>query len=163
MLRGTRPHLASWRFKDYNSQHGASVRTTISRMLGALSEKRGLPFSPPPPPLAANGKALYYGVWRGRRRGRVASLGKRREVRTTLWTAIWPLWVGSRGVVAGRWVRRRFRAAPRLGRACPGTLASLPARGAAGSPVLEGRPKPSRDQGGGDRDGDLDRPSLPLP
>lgn len=81
-------------------------------MPAAVTEKRALPLAPPPPPLAANGKALYCRVWRGQRLGQVASLGKRREVRTVLWTASWRLWVGSLRVAAGRWVRRHFRVAP---------------------------------------------------
>lgn len=87
--------------KDHNSRH-------------ALRGGREARFSlaPPFPPLAANGKAQYCTVWRGQRRRQVASRGKRREVRTTLWTTDWQLWVGSWLVAAGRWVRRQFRAAP---------------------------------------------------
>lgn len=98
--------------KDYNSQHGARVRTTTPGMLSEVAGKRGFSLAPPFPPLAANGKAQYCMVWRGQRRRQVASRGKRREFRTTLWTADWQLWVGSWRVAAGRWVRRQFRAAP---------------------------------------------------
>lgn len=81
-------------------------------MLTAVTEKRGLSLAPPSPPLAANGKALYYEVQRGQRRGQVASLESGGKFVLRCGTASWPLWVGSPEVAAGRWVQRRIREAP---------------------------------------------------
>lgn len=135
-------------------------------MPAAVTEKRALPLAPPPPPLAANGKALYYRVWTGTapwasRESRKAAGSSYYVVDGELPAVGRKRWggcgtVGTASLQSGAC----SSGCPRLGRACRGTLASLPARGAAGSPVLEGRPKPGQGQGGGQGDRDLDRPSL---
>ena len=137
-----------------------------------LTGKRGLPLVPPPPPLPANGKALYYVVWWerapwARREYRKAAGSSYYAVDRELAALGRELWGGG-GTVGAASLQSgagssECRAAPRLGRVCPGTLAPLPAREAAGSRVLEGRPKAGQGQGGGHGDRDLVPPSLPLP